>query len=81
MSDDFEPNINLNIQLNDMSPELKQVVFVLGVLLINVNIMLCLINLKLFVSNTYNSLRFFANKIYPGYHNGYNILNECENSV
>lgn len=82
MSEDFEPNINLNIQLNDMSPELKQLIFILGILLINVNILLCLMNAKLFVRNTYQSLSFFVTKIYPKSYNNYSILNDdCENQV
>lgn len=79
MTEEYEPNINLNIQLNDMSPEFKQLVFVLVVLLINVNIFLLLTNLKVFVVNSYKSLQFIVTK--SSNYNGYNILSDSENSV
>ena len=80
MSEEYEPNINLNIQLNDMSPEFKQLVFVLAILLININLFFCLLNLKMFVKNTYKSLQFIVTKTSSNYI-GYNVLNDCENSV
>lgn len=78
-SEDYEPNITLNIQLNELSPEFKQVLFIFFVLLINVNVFLCLLNLRYFIVNTYKSLQFIVNK--RANYTGYHILSDTENSV
>lgn len=55
MSEDSDtPNVNLNIQLSDTSEDVKQVVFILSILLININIFFCLLNIKVITKMFYN---------------------------
>lgn len=80
MSDDdySSPNITISVQLNEMSNELKQFLFVCAILIINLNVFFFILNLEIFVQNTYKSLEFVVKRL--SYQKGYNIvLNDCEN--
>lgn len=78
MSDETQPSINLSVQWSEMSPELQQTLFILFVLLININVFFCILNAKLLVKNTYKLIQFIVNK---SSYNGYNVLLDTENSV
>lgn len=81
MSDE-NPSISLTIQIGELSPEIKNSIFVFFVLLVNINVFFLIINTKNAIKNVHNLIRFVLhNTKYRGYNVQFQTEFDAENDI